>query len=60
MLFVFSEFERDMIRILIEDCSARANGVDLGQKVSIRSRQVIALKKSSKSWTFADHRYVTC
>ena len=51
MLSVFSEFEWNMIRIRVEEGRARpkANGAHLGRKVTIDSKQVVALKKSIKS-----------
>ena len=51
MLSVFSEFERNMIRSRVEEGVARAKekGVRLGRKVTIDSKQVVALKNSGKS-----------
>ena len=51
MLSVFSEFERNMIRTRVEEgrTRARENGVHLGRKSTINSKQVVALKKSGKS-----------
>ena len=51
MLSVFSEFERNMIKTRVEEGRnrARENGVHLGRKSTIPSKEVIALKKYGKS-----------